>query len=110
MTISDNDFTHNNSRSEQSGGIKNIRIDFTAIAGITDAHLRIAEALQFPDHYGKNLDALFDCLAEICKPVAVTLFGTSALTAALGSYGGMMLRVFSDAAAENPNLSVEIAD
>ena len=105
MTISDNNFTHN-SGSEQSGGIKNIRIDFTAIAGITDAHLRIAEALQFPDHYGKNLDALFDCLAEICKPVAVTLFGTSALTAALG----MMLRVFSDAAAENPNLSVEIAD
>ena len=102
MTISDNNFTHN-SGSEQSGGIKNIRIDFTAIAGIT-------EALQFPDHYGKNLDALFDCLAEICKPVAVTLFGTSALTAALGSYGSMMLRVFSDAAAENPNLSVEIAD
>ena len=102
MTISDNNFTHN-SGSEQSGGIKNIRIDFTAIAGITDAHLRIAEALQFPDHYGKSL-------AEICKPVAVTLFGTSALTAALGSYGSMMLRVFSDAAAENPNLSVEIAD
>ena len=72
MTISNNDFTHN-SGSEQSGGIKNIRIDFTAIAGITDAHLRIAEALQFPDHYGKNLDALFDCLAEICNPVAVTL-------------------------------------
>ena len=110
MTLSNNNFTHNSSRSEQSGGIKNIRIDFTAIAGITDAHLRIAEALQFPDHYGKNLDALFDCLAEICKPVAVTLFGTSALTAALGSYGSMMLRVFSDAAAENPNLSVEIAD
>lgn len=37
MTISDNNFTHN-SGSEQSGGIKNIRIDFTAIAGITDAH------------------------------------------------------------------------
>lgn len=51
MTISDNNFTHN-SGSEQSGGIKNISIDFTAIAGITDAHLRIAEALQFPDHYG----------------------------------------------------------
>ena len=91
MTISDNIFTHN-SGSEQSGGIKNIRIDFTAIAGITDAHLRIAEALQFPDHYGKNLDALFDCLAEICKPVAVTLFGTSALTAVLGSYGSIRTR------------------
>lgn len=44
MTISDNNFTHN-SGSEQSGGIKNIRIDFTAIAGITDAHLRIARGI-----------------------------------------------------------------
>ena len=36
MTISDNNFTHN-SGSEQSGGIKDIRNDFAAIAGISDA-------------------------------------------------------------------------
>lgn len=69
MTISDNDFTHNNSRSEQSGGIKNIRIDFTAIAGITDAHLRIAEALQFPDHYGKTLMHSLTALRKYANPL-----------------------------------------
>lgn len=28
-------------------------------------HDYIAEALDFPDYYGKNLDALYDCLTEI---------------------------------------------
>ncbi|MBQ2654242.1 MAG: barstar family protein [Methanobrevibacter sp.] len=28
-------------------------------------HDYIAEALNFPDYYGKNLDALYDCLCEI---------------------------------------------
>lgn len=31
-------------------------------------HDYLAEALSFPDYYGKNLDALYDCLCEIsCK-------------------------------------------
>ena len=28
-------------------------------------HDYLAEALDFPDYYGKNLDALYDCLCEI---------------------------------------------
>lgn len=30
-----------------------------------DGHDYLAEALDFPDYYGKNLDALYDCLCEI---------------------------------------------
>ena len=30
-----------------------------------DGHDYLAEALNFPDYYGKNLDALYDCLCEI---------------------------------------------
>lgn len=32
---------------------------------IEDPHEAIKEALDFPDYYGKNLDALFDCLTEV---------------------------------------------
>ena len=28
-------------------------------------HDYLSEALNFPDYYGKNLDALYDCLCEI---------------------------------------------
>lgn len=35
-------------------------------------HDYLAEALNFPDYYGKNLDALYDCLTEIdCEIVLV---------------------------------------
>ena len=30
-----------------------------------DGHDYLMEALDFPDYYGKNLDALYDCLTEI---------------------------------------------
>ena len=30
-----------------------------------NGHDYLAEALDFPDYYGKNLDALYDCLTEI---------------------------------------------
>ena len=30
-----------------------------------DGHDYLKEALDFPDNYGKNLDALYDCLTEI---------------------------------------------
>ena len=30
-----------------------------------NGHDYLMEALDFPDYYGKNLDALYDCLCEI---------------------------------------------
>lgn len=30
-----------------------------------DGHDYLMKALNFPDYYGKNLDALYDCLTEI---------------------------------------------
>ena len=30
-----------------------------------DGHDYLMEALDFPDYYGKNLDALYDCLCEM---------------------------------------------
>ena len=35
---------------------------------IDEVHIAIANVLNFPDYYGKNLDALSDCLDEIDVP------------------------------------------
>lgn len=36
-----------------------------------DGHDYLMEALDLPDYYGKNLDALYDCLTEICCDVTL---------------------------------------
>lgn len=72
------------------------------------AHEYLREALGLPAYYGKNLDALFDCLTELCD-CAVVLRGREKL-ARSGGYGARILRVFEDAARANPRLTLESDD
>lgn len=41
------------------------RIDCSAIRSKADFHEALAQTLRFPEWYGKNLDALYDCLTDI---------------------------------------------
>lgn len=36
-----------------------------------NGHDYLMEALNFPDYYGKNLDALYDCLCEIDTEIEI---------------------------------------
>ena len=69
------------------------------------AHEYLRDALGFPAYYGKNLDALFDCLTEL-HDCTVVLRGKDSL-ARSGGYGARILRVFEDAARTNPFLTLE---
>jgi RNAse (barnase) inhibitor barstar len=40
-------------------------LDGTKIGTLRSLHPRVAKALLFPDHVGKNLDALFDALCDL---------------------------------------------
>ena len=42
-----------------------VRLDASAWAQASDLHRDIAAALDFPDYYGHNLDALNDCLSDV---------------------------------------------
>ena len=44
---------------------KHYTIDLSSVTDLWDFHDIIAEALDFPDYYGCNLDALWDCLREM---------------------------------------------
>ena len=61
------------------------------------AHTYLAEALQLPDYYGRNLDALADCLSEMRPDDYILLQHAEDLTDRLGDYGDRMLDVFKDA-------------
>jgi RNAse (barnase) inhibitor barstar len=62
-------------------------------------HDYLMEALHLPDYYGKNLDALYDCLTEIeCEIELVNA----------GEVDEDIIETFKDAAAENEFLTFKI--
>jgi len=63
-------------------------------------HDYLSKALNFPDYYGKNLDALYDCLCEI--KVDIELINA-------GAVDEDILDTFEDAALENEFLNFKIS-
>ena len=79
------------------------------LAGIPDRetlHRAVAEKLSFPEWYGGNLDALFDCLTSLPEETALTVQNGAALEEALGPYAGIFFRVLNDAAEETSRFAV----
>ena len=62
-------------------------------------HDYIAEALDFPDYYGKNLDALYDCLCEIEADIELVDAGV---------VDKDIIDTFKDAAGENDFLKLKM--
>ena len=59
------------------------------------AHEALARGLAFPAYYGRNLDALYDCLTELTGEI--TLYRVTALRRSLDQEGEKILRVLRDA-------------
>ena len=61
-------------------------------------HEYIKEKLDFPDYYGENLDALFDCLSEIDNKTIIIKNREK--------LDNDLIATFKDACEENPNLKL----
>lgn len=61
-----------------------------------ETHLYLKETFGFPAYYGKNLDALYDCLTEM-REMEVNFRNTEEMLTALGRYGEKLLEVFREA-------------
>ncbi|MEV5576382.1 barstar family protein [Spirillospora sp. NPDC052269] len=48
-------------------GYQVVRLDASAWEREQDMHMAIAKALDFPDYYGRSLDALNDCLGDVAS-------------------------------------------
>lgn len=60
-------------------------------------HAILARDLGFPAHYGRNLDALWDCLTgDVPGPFAIVVEDAKALEAALGPKGAALLKLLRD--------------
>lgn len=80
--------------------MKKITLDFESISNKEEMHQYLAEKFEFPDYYGKNLDALFECLTDIAEPTAVNIIN------AINDYDEQIINVITSAEEENDNLAV----
>ncbi len=76
--------------------MKTIILDGAMMKTRAEAYAHIAEKMEFPDYFGKNLDALWDLLSTY-EAAEVVLNNSSEMLNSLGSYGCKMLKCFYDA-------------
>ncbi len=80
-------------------------IDGNKLTSPETAHPYLKEKLGFPDYYGCNLDALHECLTDICEETCFLIGPVSRFD--MTPYYGRVLEVFKDSEKENPRITVE---
>ena len=81
--------------------MKQITLDGNILADIAQVHDYLKEMLEFPEYYGKNLDALYDCLTDL-SDVEITITAPEED----GAIFQKVLRVFKAVDRENEGLKV----
>ena len=91
--------------------MKTAVVDFTGANFFCDLHKILKDSLEFPDFYGMNADALWDCLTGMIEtPISVTLKGLDYLPKDLENEKGVIKKVFLDAQEEDWGIYVTIED
>lgn len=67
----------------------------------------IAKKLNFPDYFGKNFDALNDCLTDISEETEISFDDISLFKSNLGISADMILKVLNHAAKQNGALKIK---
>lgn len=83
-----------------------IILDGRELQSLEDVHDRFARALDLPEWYGRNLDALFDCLTDPETAVTIRLLHRESLEERLGRRGRGLVRLLRRAAVEQPQVTL----
>ncbi len=86
--------------------MKRATLDCAELKGIDDLHDKLAEALEFSEYYGGNLDALYDMLTA-GGDIELELLHPEALDYLPGTYGQRFLETLTDAAADQPRFRLK---
>ena len=84
--------------------MRRIIIDAGDMRDRDSLHLVMKEALNLPEHYGRNLDALWDCMMEI-RPAELYLRNAKLLEALPEGYGRKLIGLLEQAGEERKDFS-----
>lgn len=87
--------------------MKYITLDFAGIETLWELHEYFKTVFQLPDHYGQNMDALWDCLCYSFEfPTTIKLKNISAIPAEMRETVEVMLELFDDLRREDEKVTV----
>ena len=84
-----------------------IILDFSSCKYPGEIHLMFQDKFGFPDYYGQNWDALWDCLNgrfDGLGPFTVEVRGFSSMEQSLRDYCSPMKQIFYEVQESSPNL------
>lgn len=83
-----------------------LKLDASNVTTRTDLHDLFAQTLSLPEWYGRNLDALHDCLTSQNEDVSITV-SEDELVGTLGErYVRNLIRLLRDSVEENPHITL----
>ncbi|MBQ8525936.1 MAG: barstar family protein [Clostridia bacterium] len=85
--------------------MKKIIVNFSNCKFIGEVHKVLKEAFSFPEYYGENLSALWDCLRYYSlDPISVEVIGLSEISEELSDYMNEIFQIFDEVHEENPGI------
>ncbi len=83
--------------------MRTVTLDCRSVQSPQALHMALQSGLDFPAWYGRNLDALYDCLTDLHQKTCLILLGWDSL----GTWEQGFRLTLQDAARENAAFSVE---
>lgn len=85
---------------------KRIRLDGCRLTNREDMSTYMQQAFSFPDYFGRNLDALKDCLEEVSEETDIVMDRECIRIMCDNPYAYKVLLIIGRAAENNPNLHI----
>lgn len=79
-------------------------VDGNEVKNRETLHDVLARSLRFPEWYGRNLDALYDCLTDAGEELEIRFLHGQMLREHLGEYTDVLVEVVGMAAGDNPRI------
>jgi len=90
--------------------MKVIDIELKNVTTVRGFHRVVKKALQAPDYYGYNLDALNDVLTSINEETQIIFHHFGAIKKALPEYADTIDELLTDVTEDNDNLEIITID
>jgi len=89
--------------------MREVVFDSSHVERLDQLHSELARIFDFPDYYGANLDALYDCLSgDIALPLRIIWKNYNITRSKLGKDVEKVLKVMKDFAKEEPDFTLEV--